>query len=78
MPLVSTLAGQVSGLKELCLTRVSVATNWLVHRDTPLKKHVHPGWEYNGIEDLTHEMSDNLSATKIVELLQEKFQNIDS
>jgi hypothetical protein len=39
---------------------------------------VHSGWEYNGVEDLTQEMSNNLSTDKMVELLQEMFQNIDS
>jgi hypothetical protein len=38
MPLVIALANRVSELKELDLTGVSVATNWLVHRVTPLKK----------------------------------------
>jgi hypothetical protein len=50
-----------------------VATNWLVCQVTPLKKQVHPGWEYSGVEDLTSEMSDNLSATKMVEFMQEMF-----
>jgi hypothetical protein len=55
-----------------------VATNWLVRQVTPLKKQVHPGWEYSGVEDLTSEMSDNLSATKMVEFMQEMFRNMDS
>jgi hypothetical protein len=38
MPLVSALAGRISGLKELDLTGVNMAANWLVHRVTSLKK----------------------------------------
>jgi hypothetical protein len=72
-PLVTGLANQVSELKELGLTGVSMAANWLVHRVTPLKKQVHSGWEYSGTQDLSWEMSDNLTASKIVELLQEMF-----
>jgi hypothetical protein len=49
MPIVTALASRVSKLKELGLIRVSVAANWLVRRVTPLKKQVHPGWEYNGV-----------------------------
>jgi hypothetical protein len=68
MPLVSALAVQVSGLKELGLTRVSVDANWLIYLITLLKKQVHSVWQYNSIEDLTRETSDNFYATMMVEL----------
>jgi hypothetical protein len=38
MAIVSTLANRVSKLKKLDLTRVIVATPWLVRQVTPLKK----------------------------------------
>jgi hypothetical protein len=77
MLLVSTLANRISELKELGLTEVSVVGNWLVCRVMLLKNQVHPGWEYSSTEDLTRETNDNLSATKMMELLPEVFQNID-
>jgi hypothetical protein len=43
----------VTALKEHGLTRVCVAFHWLARRVVPLKKQVHPGWEYNGFQDLT-------------------------
>jgi hypothetical protein len=78
MLIVSALASRVSELKGLGLTRVSMAANWLAHRVTPLKKQVHPGWEYSGVQDPTRESKNNIEANKLVELLQEMFQNINS
>jgi hypothetical protein len=69
MPLVTALANRINELKELGLTKVSVAANWMVHRVTPLKKQVQPGWEYNGVQDPTRETSSNLVASKMVGLL---------
>jgi hypothetical protein len=43
IPLVSALAGRINELKDLGLTGVSMATNWLVCRLVPLKKQVHMG-----------------------------------
>jgi hypothetical protein len=42
----------------------------------PLKKQVHPGWEYSGSNDPTRETFHNLRPNKMEELLQEMFQNI--
>jgi hypothetical protein len=39
---------------------------------------MHPGWEYSGVQDPTRETSDNIKANKMVELLQEMFQNINN
>jgi hypothetical protein len=44
----------------------------------PLKKQVHAGWEYNSAQDPTWETSSNLATSKMVEFLQEMFQNINS
>jgi hypothetical protein len=73
-----SLAARVSELKGLDFTRVSVATNWLAHRVTPLKKQVHLGWEYCGVQDPTQESGNNIKANKLVELLKEMFQNTNS
>jgi hypothetical protein len=35
------------------LTGVYMVTHWLAHRVMPLKKQVHPGWEYSGAQDPT-------------------------
>jgi hypothetical protein len=39
---------------------------------------MHPGWEYSGVQDPTRETSDNIKANKMVELLQEMFENINN
>jgi hypothetical protein len=41
-------------------------------------KQLHIGWEYNSVPDPTQETSSNLAASKMVELLHEMFQNINS
>jgi hypothetical protein len=75
MAIVTALASQVSELKGLILTRVGMAANWLVCQVTLLKKHVHPGWEYCGVQDRTQESDNNIEANKLVDLLQEMFQS---
>jgi hypothetical protein len=50
-----------------------MAANWLTHRVTPLKKQVHPRWEYCRVQEPTRESGDNIEANKLVELLQEMF-----
>jgi hypothetical protein len=47
LPIIASLANRVSDLKRSGLIDVCVAGNWLARRVTPLKKQVHPGWEYN-------------------------------
>jgi hypothetical protein len=78
MAIVTALASQVSELKGLSLTRVSVAAHWLAHRVASLKKQVHPGWKYYGVQDPTQELGDNIEANKLVELLQEVFQSTNN
>jgi hypothetical protein len=55
-----------------------MVTNWLAHRVVPLKKQVHPGWEYCGVQDPTHELDQNIELVKLTELLKEMFQNVVS
>jgi hypothetical protein len=52
-----------------------MAANWLARRVTPLKKRVHPGWEYNALQDLSRELFDYIRVSKLVKLLEEMFQN---
>jgi hypothetical protein len=78
LPIVAALANWVSDLKRRSLIGVCMATNWLARRVTPLKKQVHPGWEYNGLQDPTRETSDNLRVNEVVKLLQEMFSNTSS
>jgi hypothetical protein len=44
----------------------------------PLKKQVHPGWEYNDLEDPTQESTDKTKASEVLKLLQEMFSNTSS
>jgi hypothetical protein len=53
LPHVMALTNKVNFLKERGLTAVCVATHRLAHRVLPLKKQVHPGWEYSGVQDPT-------------------------
>jgi hypothetical protein len=71
LPVVAALASWVSEMKRHGLTSVHVVANWLAHRVTPLKKRVHPGWEYNELKDPTRDTSDNIGVSKLVKLLEE-------
>jgi hypothetical protein len=64
--LVPALFSRVNNLKARGLTRVYVATHWLVYRVTPLKKQIHPGWEYNGLQDPTRETTERIEPSKLV------------
>jgi hypothetical protein len=44
----------------------------------PVKKQVHPGWEYSGLQDPTQETFVTPRPNKILEFLQEMFQNTSS
>jgi hypothetical protein len=55
-----------------------VATHWLAHRVIPLKKQVHPGWEYRGLQDLARETTEKFTLNHLVKLLEEMFQNTSS
>jgi hypothetical protein len=55
-----------------------VAAHWLAHRALPLKKQVHPGWEYNRLLDPTRESSEKVIVELLVKHLEEIFQDTSS
>jgi hypothetical protein len=55
LPQVAALANKVNILKDKGLTCGCVTAHWLACRVQPLKKQIHPGWEYNSLQDLTQE-----------------------
>jgi hypothetical protein len=55
---VAALIDKVNLLKDKGLTGVCVATHWLARRVQPLKKQVHPGWEYIGSQDSTQQTQE--------------------
>jgi hypothetical protein len=50
-----------------------MATHWLAHEVIPLKKLVHPGWEYNGLQDPIQETNEKISLELLVKHLEEIF-----
>jgi hypothetical protein len=70
------LIGKVNFLKEQGLSGVGVAAHWLSQRVQSLKKHVHPGWGYCGLQDPTCESRENISRDLLVKHLREIFQEI--
>jgi hypothetical protein len=75
---VATLTNKINLLKEHGLTRGCVAAHWLASRVLPLKKQVHPGWEYSGVQDLTRETNDKFTPKHLLKLLEEMFQDTSS
>jgi hypothetical protein len=63
---VAALTKKINILKEQGLTGVYVATHWLVRRVLPLKKQVHPGWEYSGLQDPTQETNEKIAPKLLV------------
>jgi hypothetical protein len=55
-----------------------MAAHWLAHRVIPLKKQVHQGWEYSGLQDPTQETSKKIPPELLVKLLDEMFQDTSS
>jgi hypothetical protein len=55
-----------------------VPAHLLAHRLIPLKKQVHPGWEYSGNQDPTRETTEKIRLDHLMKLLEEMFQNISS
>jgi hypothetical protein len=53
LSIVAALVNRVNDLKSHGLTGVCVVAHWLTHQVMPLKKQVHPGWEYSGVQDPT-------------------------
>jgi hypothetical protein len=77
-PQVAALTDKVNPLKWKGLTGVCVAAHWLAHRVQLLKKHVHRGWQYSGIQDLTQESQEKITPELLVKHHGEMFQDISS
>jgi hypothetical protein len=75
IPHVAALTNKVNLLKERDLIGVCVAAHWLTHRVVPLKKQVHPDWEYSRVEDPTRETNVKITPEHLVKLLEEMFQD---
>jgi hypothetical protein len=74
LPHVAALTNKINLLKGRGLTGVCMATYWLACWVVPLKKHVHSGWEYSGLQDPSRETSENIPLELLVKLLNEMFQ----
>jgi hypothetical protein len=44
----------------------------------PLKKQVHPGWEYSSLDNPTRETTKKIRTSQLVKLLEEMIQNTSS
>jgi hypothetical protein len=73
LPLVVALSNRVNDLKVCNQKGVCVAANRLACGVMPLKKQVHLGWEYSGLQDPTRETTKNIRASQLVKLLEEMF-----
>jgi hypothetical protein len=78
LPQVAALTNKVNRLKEKGLMGVYVAAHWLARRVQPLKKQVHSGWEYSGLQDPTRETRENITPELLVKHLGELFQDTSS
>jgi hypothetical protein len=70
LPIIADLGNLVNDHKSRGLTCVCMAAHWLACWVMPLKKQVHPGWEYSGVQDPTWETSVTPRPKKILELLR--------
>jgi hypothetical protein len=75
---VAALTNKINLLKEKNLTGMCVAAHWLAHRVQPLKKQVHPGWEYSGLRDPTQESQEKITPELLVKHVGEIFQYISN
>jgi hypothetical protein len=57
---------------------VFVAAHWPARRIQPLKKQVHLGWEYSGLQDPTLETQEKMTSDLLLQHLGEMFQQISS
>jgi hypothetical protein len=55
-----------------------VAAHWLARRVQPLKKQVHPDWEYSRFQDLTRESQEKITKELLLKHLGEIFQDTSS
>ena len=69
------LVGRVDHLRDLELTGVSVAANWLSRRVISLKQQIHPAWEYSGTSDPTREVETEIPLPVMTRCLHELFQD---
>jgi hypothetical protein len=74
-PQVAALIDKVKLLKEKGLASLCVAADWLARRVQPLKKQVHLGWEYSGLQDPTQETQQKMA---LVKHIGEIFQDISA
>jgi hypothetical protein len=70
---VADLIDRVNLLKEKGLIGMCMAAHWLAHRVEPLKKQVHSGWEYSGLQDLTRETQEKMTSELLLKHLGEMF-----
>jgi hypothetical protein len=78
LPHVAALTDRINALKERGLIGVGVAAHLLAYWVIPLKKQVHPGWEYSRVQDSTQEINEKISLEHLVNLLEEMFQDTSS
>jgi hypothetical protein len=78
MLVVLALAERMSKLKRLRLIKVDMVANLLPGRVIPLKKRIHPSWEYNGIQDPSCETDHHILIVQLERLLEEMLQSMDS
>jgi hypothetical protein len=78
LPQVAGLTNKVNSLKDKGLTGVYVVMHWLACRIQPLKKQVHPGWEYSRSQDPTRETQEKISLELLLKHLGEIFQDTSS
>jgi hypothetical protein len=55
-----------------------MAAHWLARRVIPLKKQVHSGWGYSGLQDPTQETSEKITLEILVKHMEEIFQDTSS
>jgi hypothetical protein len=75
---VAALTNKINILKGKGLIGVYVAAHWLACQVQPLKKQVHRGWEYSGLQDPTQETSENITLELLVKHLGEILQDTSS
>jgi hypothetical protein len=75
---VTALTNKINLLKEQCLTGDYVATHCLGRGVLPLKKQIHPSWEYNGLQEPIRETNEKIALELLVKHLEEMFQATSS
>ena len=78
MTAVMSQVTRVNRYRELGLTGVMVAANWLIRRVIPLKEQSHPAWDYTGLDDSSCETSERLGERKLRALLGDLFTDVSN